>query len=51
VDGITKEQYGQGLQSKLRDLHERLKSKSYRHQPILRVHIPKEKKGQMHDFS
>lgn len=46
VDGITKEQYGQGLQSKLRDLHERLKSKSYRHQPILRVHIPKEKKGQ-----
>jgi RNA-directed DNA polymerase len=46
VDGITKEQYGQDLQSKLRDLHERLKSKSYRHQPILRVHIPKEKKGQ-----
>ena len=46
VDGITKEQYGQGLQSKLRDLHERLKDKSYRHQPILRVHIPKEKKGQ-----
>jgi group II intron reverse transcriptase/maturase len=34
------------LQSKLRDWHERLKSKSYRHQPILRVHIPKEKKGQ-----
>jgi group II intron reverse transcriptase/maturase len=46
VDGITKEQYGQDLQSKLRGLHERLKSKSYRHQPILRVHIPKEKKGQ-----
>lgn len=46
VDGITKEQYGQDLQGKLRDLHERLKSKRYRHQPILRVHIPKEKKGQ-----
>ena len=28
------------------DLHERLKTKRYRHQPIRRVHIPKEKKGQ-----
>ena len=46
VDGITKEQYGQELQSKWRVLHERLKSGRYRHQPILRVHIPKEKKGQ-----
>ncbi len=46
VDGITKEQYGQDLQSKLRDLHERLKTQRYRHQPIRRVHIPKEKKGQ-----
>jgi RNA-directed DNA polymerase len=45
VDGITKEQYGQELQSKLRDLHERLKSGRYRLQPILRVHILKEKKG------
>jgi hypothetical protein len=46
VDGITKDQYGQDLQSKLRDLHERLKTMRYRHQPIRRVHIPKEKKGQ-----
>ncbi len=46
VDGITKEQYGQDLQNKLRDLHERLKTTRYRHQPIRRVHIPKEKKGQ-----
>ncbi len=46
MDGITKEQYGQDLQDKLRDLHERLKTKRYRHQPIRRVHIPKEKKGQ-----
>lgn len=46
VDGITKDQYGQDLQSNLRKLHERLKTKRYRHQPILRVHIPKEKKGQ-----
>lgn len=46
VDGITKEQYGQDLQRNLRGLHERLKAKRYRHQPILRVHIPKEKPGQ-----
>lgn len=43
VDGITKEQYGQDLQSNLRGLHERLRTKRYRHQPIRRVHIPKEK--------
>lgn len=43
VDGITKEQYGQDLEANLRDLHERLRTKRYRHQPILRVHIPKEK--------
>jgi group II intron reverse transcriptase/maturase len=42
VDGITKEQYGQELQGNLRDLHERLRTKRYRHQPIRRVHIPKE---------
>ena len=39
-------QYGQDLQNNLRDLHERLKTKRYRHQPIRRVHIPKEKQGQ-----
>lgn len=43
VDGITKEYYGQDLQSNLRGLHERLRTKRYRHQPIRRVHIPKEK--------
>lgn len=41
VDGVTKEQYGQDLESNLRDLHERLKAKRYRHQPIRRAHIPK----------
>ena len=41
VDGMTKEQYGQDLEERLRDLHVRLKSKCYRHQPIRRVHIPK----------
>ena len=41
VDGITKEEYGQALETNLQGLHERLKSKRYRHQPIRRVHIPK----------
>lgn len=41
VDGVTKEQYGQQLEGNLQALHERLRSKQYRHQPILRVHIPK----------
>lgn len=43
VDGMTKEQYGQDLGRRLGDLHERLKTNRYRHQPIRRVHIPKEK--------
>jgi len=43
VDGITKEQYGQNLEANLQALHGRLKSKQYRHQPIRRVHIPKDK--------
>jgi RNA-directed DNA polymerase len=46
VDGITKEQYEQDLWGNLLDLRERLRTKRYRHQPIRRVHIPKEKKGQ-----
>jgi reverse transcriptase-like protein len=42
VDGITKEHYGQDLADNLRDLHQRLRTKRYRHQPIRRVHIPKD---------
>lgn len=41
VDGITKEQYGQRREENLRELHERLRTMRYRHQPIRRVHIPK----------
>jgi len=41
VDGTTKEQYGQELEESLQRLHEKLKSKQYRHQPIRRVNIPK----------
>jgi group II intron reverse transcriptase/maturase len=43
VDRITKEAYGQNLEEHLEDLHGRLKSMKYRHQPIRRVHIPKDK--------
>ena len=43
VDGVTVEAYGRALQENLKGLHERLKSMRYRHQPILRVHIPKER--------
>ena len=43
VDGITKEQYGQELESNILDLHKRLRTMQWRHQPIRRVHIPKEK--------
>lgn len=42
VDGITKEQYEQSLGDNIRDLHERLRTMRWRHQPIRRVHIPKE---------
>jgi group II intron reverse transcriptase/maturase len=43
VDGITKDEYGVDLAMKIADLHKRLRSKRWRHQQILRVHIPKEK--------
>jgi group II intron reverse transcriptase/maturase len=42
VDGVTVEEYGQKLEENLRHLHERMKAGAYRHQPIRRVHIPKE---------
>ena len=42
VDGITKEQYEQSLGDKISDLHKRLRTMRWRHQPIRRVHSPKE---------
>lgn len=41
VDGIDKAKYGEALQDNIRDLHQRMKARRYRHQPIRRVHIPK----------
>ena len=43
VDGVTKAQYGQDLEENLTDLHGRMRAMKYRHQPIRRVHIPKDK--------
>ena len=43
VDGVSKAEYGQNLEENLRDLHARLKTRKYRHQPIRRVHVPKDR--------
>jgi len=41
VDGMTKEEYAKHLDENIRDLHQRMRTQQYRHQPIRRVHIPK----------
>ena len=41
VDGVTWAEYGQGLEDKLRDLHERVHRGSYRALPSRRRYIPK----------
>ncbi len=41
VDGVNKEEYAKHLDENIRDLHQRLRTQKYRHQPIRRVHIPK----------
>jgi RNA-directed DNA polymerase len=43
VDGVTKQEYGQCLEDNVRRLHEQLRTMRYRHQPVRRVHIPKER--------
>ena len=45
ADGVTKEAYGEDLEGNLEDLLERMKHRRYRHQPLKRVHIPKEQGG------
>lgn len=41
VDGVTWDAYGEGLEAKLADLHERIHRGAYRAQPSRRVYIPK----------
>lgn len=43
VDGISVEEYGEGLEEKLKELVGRMKARQYRPQPVRRVHIPKGK--------
>jgi RNA-directed DNA polymerase len=45
VDGTGTEQYGRELESNVANLHARMKTGRYRHQPLRRVHIPKDKGG------
>ena len=42
VDGVKKEEWGKALLANIKGLHERMKQGRYRHQPVRRVHIPKE---------
>lgn len=41
VDGVTWQQYGQGLEERLQDLHDRIHRGAYRAQPSRRTYIPK----------
>jgi group II intron reverse transcriptase/maturase len=41
VDGVTKTMYSERLETRLQNLHERLRTGRYRHQVIRRTHIPK----------
>ena len=41
VDGMTWQEYGQNLETRLSDLHGRIHRGAYRAQPSLRVYIPK----------
>lgn len=42
VDGVTYREYEKGALRRIRNLHDRLKSKRYRAQPLRRIYIPKE---------
>lgn len=42
IDGISKEEYGKNLDANIRDLHQRLKSMSYRPSPVRQIWIEKD---------
>ncbi|MFH2064171.1 MAG: group II intron reverse transcriptase/maturase [Pseudomonadota bacterium] len=42
IDGISKADYGEGLEVNIKDLHQRLKAMSYRPSPVRQVWIPKD---------
>jgi group II intron reverse transcriptase/maturase len=41
VDGVTRDEYGEGLEERLLDLQDRVHRGRYHPQPVRRVHIPK----------
>ena len=41
VDGVTWTQYGEGVEDRLKDLHDRIHRGAYRAQPSRRTYIPK----------
>jgi hypothetical protein len=41
IDGVTWQTYGENLEAKLKDLHERIHKGSYRARPARRSYIPK----------
>jgi RNA-directed DNA polymerase len=41
VDGVTWQQYGEGMEERLQDLHDRVHGGAYRAQPSRRTYIPK----------
>jgi group II intron reverse transcriptase/maturase len=41
VDGVTWQQYGEGVEERLQDLHQRIHRGAYRAQPSRRTYIPK----------
>lgn len=42
VDGVTYREYNKSADKNIRELHERVRSKRYRAQPLKRIYIPKE---------
>ncbi len=51
VDGVTYAEYAQDAPRRIRELHDRLRSRRYRAQPLRRIFIPKEKPGERRPIS
>jgi len=45
VDGVTKDEYGENLESNIADLMKRMKAFQYKPQPVRRAYIPKTNGG------
>ena len=51
IDGVTVQSYEANLRTNISDLVQRLKSKTYRPQPVRRVYIPKPGKQEKRGFN